>query len=151
MDKARLIEVKRRNGILQICKEWENNGIEISFDDFYDLYTTFRLQEEIIAKLDDLDVQKKYIICKNTEEIEDFLKYTGKVICKSKEYVLFIENSTKLGALKLQGNIISDNIEYVISKSEFLNGGCSIFICSCSLENGVCLCRGEYDSRVYIW
>ena len=64
MDKARLIEVKRRNGILQICKEWENNGIEISFDDFYDLYTTFRLQEEIIAKLDDLDVQKKYIIVK---------------------------------------------------------------------------------------
>ena len=31
MDKARLIEVKRRNGILQICKEWENNGIEIFF------------------------------------------------------------------------------------------------------------------------
>ena len=80
MDKARLIEAKRRNGILQICKEWENNGIEISFDDFYDLHTTFRLQEEIIAKLDDLDVQKKYIICKNTEEIEDFLKYTSKVI-----------------------------------------------------------------------
>ena len=151
MDKARLIEAKRRNGILQICKEWENNGIEISFDDFYDLYTTFRLQEEIIAKLDDLDVQKKYIICKNTEEIEDFLKYTSKVICKSKEHVLFIENSTKPGALKLQGNIISDNIEYVISKSEFLNGGCNIFICSCSLENGVCLWRGEYDSRVYIW
>lgn len=58
-------------------------------------------------------------------------------------------NATKLGALKLQGNIISNNIEYVISKSEFLNGGCSIFICSCGLENGVCLWRGEYDSRVY--
>lgn len=124
-----------------ICKEFKNNRY---------LYIQF-LWYTIIAKLDDLDVQKKYIICKNTEEIEDFLKYTGKVICKSKEYVLFIENSTKLGALKLQGNIISDNIEYVISKSEFLNGGCSIFICSCSLENGVCLWRGEYDSRVYIW
>ena len=30
MDKARLDEVKRRNKILQACKEWENNGIKIS-------------------------------------------------------------------------------------------------------------------------
>ena len=29
MDKARLDEVKRRNKILQACKEWENNGIMI--------------------------------------------------------------------------------------------------------------------------
>ena len=142
MDKARLDEVKRRNKILQACKEWENNGIKISINDFYDLHTTLQLQEKIIAK---------YIICKNKEEIEDFLNYTNKVICKSMKYAFFVANATKLGALKLQGNIISNNIEYVISKSEFLNGGCSIFICSCGLENGVCLWRGEYDSRVYFW
>ena len=34
MDKTRLVEAKRRNGILQICKEWRNNGIEIAIDDF---------------------------------------------------------------------------------------------------------------------
>lgn len=34
MDKARLDEVKRRNKILQACKEWENNGIKISINDF---------------------------------------------------------------------------------------------------------------------
>ena len=151
MDKARLDEVKRRNKILQACKEWENNVIKISINDFYDLHTTLQLQEKIIAKLDELDSQKKYIICKNKEEIEDFLNYTNKVICKSMKYAFFVANATKLGALKLQGNIISNNIEYVISKSEFLNGGCSIFICSCGLENGVCLWRGEYDSRVYFW
>ena len=144
MDKARLDEVKRRNKILQACKEWENNGIKISINDFYDLHTTLQLQEKIIAKLDELDSQKKYIICKNKEEIEDFLNYTNKVICKSMKYAFFVANATKLGALKLQGNIISNNIEYVISKSEFLNGGCSIFICSCGLENGVCLWRGEF-------
>ena len=103
MDKTRLVEAKRRNGILQICKEWRNNGIEIAIDDFYDIHTTLQLQEKIIAKLDDLDTQKKYIVCKKTYEIEDFLNYT------------------------------------------------SIFICSCGLENGVCLWRGEYDSRVYCW
>ena len=130
MDKARLDEVKRRNKILQACKEWENNGIKISINDFYDLHTTLQLQEKIIAKL---GIFKK------------------KVICKSMKYAFFVANATKLGALKLQGNIISNNIEYVISKSEFLNGGCSIFICSCGLENGVCLWRGEYDSRVYFW
>ena len=134
MDKARLDEVKRRNKILQACKEWENNGIKISINDFYDLHTTLQLQEKIIAKLDELDSQKKYIICKNKEEIEDFLNYTNKVICKSMKYAFFVANATKLGALKLQGNIISNNIEYVISKSEFLNGGCSIFICSCGLK-----------------
>ena len=126
-------------------------GDGISINDFYDLHTTLQLQEKIIAKLDELDSQKKYIICKNKEEIEDFLNYTNKVICKSMKYAFFVANATKLGALKLQGNIISNNIEYVISKSEFLNGGCSIFICSCGLENGVCLWRGEYDSRVYFW
>ena len=151
MDKAKLEEVKRRNQKLQTCKEWENNGIKISVDDFYDLHTTFQLQEEIIAKLDKLDNQKKYIICKNKEELEEFLNYASKVICKSMKYVFFAANSTMLGALKLQGNVISGNIEYVISKSEFLNGGCSIFICSCDLENGVCLWRGEYDSKVYFW
>lgn len=36
------------------------------------------------------------------------------------KYAFFVANATKLGALKLQGNIISNNIEYVISKSEFL-------------------------------
>ena len=77
MDKARLDEVKRRNKILQACKEWENNGIKISINDFYDLHTTLQLQEKIIAKLDELDSQKKYIICKNKEEIEDFLNYTN--------------------------------------------------------------------------
>ena len=120
MDKARLDEVKRRNKILQACKEWENNGIKISINDFYDLHTTLQLQEKIIAKLDELDSQKKYIICKNKEEIEDFLNYTNKVICKSMKYAFFVANATKLGALKLQGNIISNNIEYVISKSEFV-------------------------------
>lgn len=151
MDKTRLVEAKRRNGILQICKEWRNNGIEIAIDDFYDIHTTLQLQEKIIAKLDDLDTQKKYIVCKKTYEIEDFLNYTSKVICKSMKYVFFVKNSTKFGAIKLQGDIISNNIEYIISKSELLNGGCSIFICSCGLENGVCLWRGEYDSRVYCW
>lgn len=151
MDKTRLVEAKRRNGILQICKEWRNNGIEIAIDDFYDIHTTLQLQEKIIAKLDDLDTQKKYIVCKKTYEIEDFLNYTSKVICKLMKYVFFVENSTKFGAIKLQGDIISNNIEYIISKSELLNGGCSIFICSCGLENGVCLWRGEYDSRVYCW
>ena len=63
MDKARLDEVKRRNKILQACKEWENNGIKISINDFYDLHTTLQLQEKIIAKLDDLDTQKKYFFC----------------------------------------------------------------------------------------
>lgn len=151
MDKTILDEVKRKNKILQVCKEWVNNGIEISINDFYGIPTTLQLQEKIIAKLDELDTQKKYIICKNREEIETFLNYTNKVICKSMKYAFFMADATKLGALKLQGNIIFNNIEYVISKSEILNGGCSIFLCSCSLENGICLWRGEYDSRVYFW
>ena len=64
MDKTRLVEAKRRNGILQICKEWRNNGIEIAIDDFYDIHATLQLQEKIIAKLDDLDTQKKYFFVK---------------------------------------------------------------------------------------
>ncbi len=64
-----------------------------------------------------------------------------------------IMNNSITGMSANQGkiDIISNNIEYIISKSELLNGGCSIFICSCGLENGVCLWRGEYDSRVYCW
>ena len=69
MDKTILDEVKRKNKILQVCKEWVNNGIEISINDFYDIPTTLQLQEKIIAKLDELDTKKKYIICKNREEI----------------------------------------------------------------------------------
>ena len=30
--------------------------------------------------------------------------------------IFFVENSTKFGAIKLQGDIISNNIEYIISK-----------------------------------
>ena len=146
MDKARLDEVKRRNKILQACKEWENNGIKISINDFYDLHTTLQLQEKIIAKLDELDSQKKYIICKNKEEIEDFLNYTNKVICKSMKYAFFVANATKLGALKLQGNIISNNIEYVISKSEFVERfpELSLFFKAFSLLNSEMICIFPY-------
>ena len=146
MDKARLDEVKRRNKILQACKEWENNGIKISINDFYDLHTTLQLQEKKIAKLDELDSQKKYIICKNKEEIEDFLNYTNKVICKSMKYAFFVANATKLGALKLQGNIISNNIEYVISKSEFVERfpELSLFFKAFSLLNSEMICIFPY-------
>ena len=101
MDKTRLFEAKRRNGILQICKEWRNNGIEIAIDDFYDIHTTLQLQEKIIAKLDDLDTQKKYIVCKKTYEIEDFLNYTSKVICKSMKYVFFCGKLNKVWSNKI--------------------------------------------------
>ena len=94
MDKTILDEVKRKNKILQVCKEWVNNGIEISINDFYDIPTTLQLQEKIIAKLDELDTQKKYIICKNREEIETFLNYTNKVICKSMKYAFFMADAT---------------------------------------------------------
>lgn len=151
MDKAKLVEAKRRNGIIQKCKEWENNGIKISLEDFYDIHTTFRLQEDILAKLDEVDLQKKSIICRHEDAIVMFTNYASKLISKSIEYVFFEANSTELGALKLQGNIISNNLGYVISKSEFFDDGCSIFICTEGLENGVCLWRGEYDSRIYCW
>ena len=151
MDKTRLVEAKRRNEILQNCKEWGNNGIEISLEDFYDIHTTFQLQEDIVAKLDDFDSQKKSIICKHEDAIVMYANYVSKVISKPIEYVFFVANSTKIGALKLKGNIITNNLEYVISKSELFNGGCSIFICSYGLENGVCLWRGEYDSKIYFW
>lgn len=151
MDKTRLNEVKRRNEILYICKEWWNRGIEITIEDFYDLQTTLQLQDDIIAKLDELDTQKKYILCDYNEGTKDFINHASEVICQSMNYTFFEANATKVGAINLSGNIILNNIEYIISKSELFYGGCSIFICSSDLDNGVCLWRGEYDSRVYFW
>lgn len=151
MDKSRLIEAKRKNEIIHMCKEWNSNGIEISLEDFYDLQGTLLLQENIISRLDEFDIEKKYLVCANNESIKEFMKHISERICEQMSYVFFEANATKIGAIKLSGDTILNNIDYVISNSELLHGGCSIFICSCGLENGICLWRGEYDIRIYLW
>lgn len=150
-NKARMIELKRKNAITNMCKEWREHSIDISIDDYLDVYQTLQLQEGIIVELDKLDRNNKSLICSESNVVLEFMKYLKKKIHKECKYIFFEAGATKIGALKLSGKDILEKSDFVIQKSEFFDGGCSIFFCSYSMDNGICLWRGEYDSRIYVW
>lgn len=151
VDKMRMIELKRKNAITNMCKEWKEYNIDISIDNYLEVYQTLQLQENIITELDELDRNNKSIICSESDISFDFIKYLNKNIHKESEYVFFEAGATKIGALQLRGDVILEKIDFLIQESEFFNGGCSIFFCSSNMDNGICLWRGEYDNRIYVW
>ncbi len=150
-NKTRMLELKRKNAITNMCKEWGEHSIDISIDDYLELHQTLQLQEYIITELDELDKKNKSIVCSESDSISEFITYLNKYICKECEYVFFEAEATKIGALRLKGKEILEKSDFIIQKSEVFNGGCSIFFCSNSMEKGICLWRGEYDNRIYIW
>ena len=72
-------------------------------------------------------------------------------IDNNKKYVFFIKGVDKIGGLVLSGKIIKENAEFIIGESEIFDRGCNIFFSSLNAENGICLWKGEYDSRIYVW
>lgn len=150
-NKTRMLEIKRKNAITNMCKEWSEHNIDISIDNYLGVHQTLQLQEYIITKLDELDKNNKSILCSESDIISEFAKYLDKYIHKEREYIFFEAGSTKIGALQLKGEKIVKKRDFIIQKSEVFNGGCSIFFCSNNVDNGICLWRGEYDGRIYIW
>lgn len=150
-NKERILELKRKNAITNMCKEWREHSIDISIDDYLDVHQTLQLQEYIITELDELDKNNKSILCNESDIISEFIKYLNMNIRKECKYIFFEAGATKIGALQLKGEEILEKRDFIIQKSEIFNGGCSIFFCSNSMENGICLWRGEHDNRIYIW
>ena len=149
MDRAKLLEAQMRNKRLRFCKEWCNNGIEISMNDFLD--PKMIGEGYVLSLIDNFDAQKKGIVCSLDSGLEEFKGQVNKNIYKDEEYVFFEENSSEIGAIKLSGTIILNNIEFIIENSGLNHGWSDIFICSPDFEKGVCLWRSEYDTRIYVW
>lgn len=149
--KIRMLELKRKNAIVNMCKEWRGYSIDISMDDYLEVCQTLQIQKRIIDELDKLDRKNKSIICSEEDVILKYINYLQKNIYKEREYIFFEAGAIKIGALRLKGEDILEKSDFLIRKSEIMNGGCSIFICSNDVDNGICVWRGEYDSRIYIW
>ena len=66
-----------------------------------------------------------------------------------KDKILNDFNATYLSYPK--GKTIIEKYQFIIRESEIYNKGCSIFFCSLNADQGVCLWKGEYDSRFYVW
>lgn len=150
MDRTKLIEEAQiRNKRIRLCKKWCAYGIEISIDDFLDpkiigLGYVFPL-------LDNFDAQEKCIVCPINCGLGDFIEQVNKNISKDMEYLFFEEQSSEIGAIKISGNIILNNIDFIIKTSPYFNNGNNICIFSADLKKGVCLWRSEYDTRIYVW
>lgn len=154
MDKKRRIqELKRKNEITNLCRVWMNNDIIISMNNFLEIQETLHLQTKILNKLDEMDSNNISIIYQEQEIniISTFTKELINNIDKNREYVFFVRGATKTGGLVLSGNIIIEKREFIIKESEIFNNGCSIFFSSLNAERGVCLWKGEYDNRIYVW
>lgn len=151
--KKRIQELKRKSEITNLCKVWMNNDITISIDNFLETQETLHLQSKILDKLDEMDSDNTCIIYQE-QEINIISVFTEELINNidnTKEYVFFVRGATKIGGLVLSGNIIIEKSEFIIKESEIFNNGCSIFFSSLNSESGVCLWKGEYDNRIYVW
>ncbi len=151
--KKRIQELKRKNEITNLCKVWMNNDISISMNNFLEISQTLQIQSKILDKLDEMDRNNTSIIYQKQEIdiISAFTKELINNIDNSKEYVFFVRGATKIGAIVLSGNIIMEKCEFIIKESEIFNNGCSIFFSSLNAESGICLWKGEYDNRIYVW
>lgn len=151
--KERIIELKRKNRNSSICKAWKEKGISISLDDFLDLNETLNIQKRILNKLDEMDEHKESVVnVKDKEQtIKKYNEELKSCINKKEDYIFFIKESTKYGAVIISGKTILDNIDYIISESELLNDSCSIFCSTMNVKSGICVWSGEYDDRIYAW
>lgn len=154
MDKKENIQkLKRKNEITNLCKTWINNGIFISMDNFLEIQETLHLQSKILDRLDKMDMDDTSIIYQE-QEINIISVFKEKLVNNldnNKEYIFFVRGATKIGGLVLKGNIIIEKSEFVIKESEIFNNGCSIFFSLLNAESGICLWKGEYDNRIYVW
>lgn len=151
--KKRIQELKRKNEITNLCRVWMNNDITISMDNFLKIQDTLHLQSKILNKLDKMDSDNTSIIYQE-QEINIISAFTEELINNidnNKEYAFFVRGATEIGGLVLSGNIILEKSEFIIKESEIFNNGCSIFFSSLNAESGVCLWKGEYDNRIYVW
>lgn len=122
-------------------------------DNFLKIQETIHLQSKILNKLDKMDSDNTSIIYQE-QEINIISAFTEELINNidnNKEYAFFVRGATEIGGLVLSGNIIIEKSEFIIKESEIFNNGCSIFFSSLNAESGVCLWRGEYDNRIYVW
>ncbi len=151
--KKRIQELKRKNEITNLCRVWMNNDISISMDNFLGTQETLHLQKRILDKLDEMDSDNTSIIYQEPEIniISAFTEELINNIDNNKKYVFFVRGVTKIGGLVLRGNIIVEKSEFIIKESEIFNNGCSIFFSSLNAESGICLWKGEYDNRIYVW
>lgn len=152
-DKKRMQELKRKNQITNLCKEWVNFDVLITMDDFLQVQETLLLQSKILEKLDEMDNNNTSIIYQGNEKnaIAAFEKILIDYIKNDEEYVFFIKEVTKIGGLVMSGKEIIEKYQFIVKESEIFNKGCSIFFCSLNAERGVCLWKGEYDIRFYVW
>lgn len=122
-------------------------------DNFLKIQETIHLQSKILNKLDKMDSDNTSIIYQE-QEINIISAFTEELINNidnNKKYAFFVRGATEIGGLVLSGNIIIEKSEFIIKESEIFNNGCSIFFSSLNAESGVCLWRGEYDNRIYVW
>lgn len=154
MDKLiRLQELRRKNQITNLCKEWMENGIYVSVDNFIGLEETLVIQDKIIAKLDEIDRKETSVVIPREENLW-FVKYEEILIeniLSNEEYIFFTRDALKIGGLCLKGEIILEKMDFIINESEMHNFGCSVFLCTKNAQKGFCLWKSEYDYRIYIW
>ena len=152
-NKKRIQALKRKNQITNLCKEWMNFDVVITMENFLEIEETLLLQGKILRKLDEMDSNKTSIIYQGNEKdlISAFEEMLINNVNNDEKYVFFVKGVTKIGGLILSGKIIIEKYQFIIKESEIFNNGCNIFFCSLNGENGVCLWKGEYDIRIYVW
>lgn len=149
--KSRMIELKRKNTISNMSKEWKKESINIEINDFLEVQETLQLQDKILKKLEEMDANNTCIISQEDDFLAEFTQMLLSKINEEQIYAFFIGEANEIGALLLKGDVILEKYSYIIRKSELFNIGCSIFFCGINMESGICFWKGEYDNRIYIW
>lgn len=149
--KLQLENLKKKNQISNVCKEWKNNRVDISFENFIDISKTMDIQEAILKRMDIMDKEKETIIYPlNKDFIPKYTKLLNKRIKSDCLYFFFHRDSTQIGAIQLLGKNILDNFDFMLDESE-LRGGCSLFLSTIDCSMGCCIWLTEYDGRIYSW
>lgn len=151
VDQEKLLELKRRNRRMHMCKRWHEIGKSLTLDDFIDIHQTYNLFAKIHDHLYEMDINRKSFACSTEVAISEYCKYLRDYLKKEEDYVFFERESSELGALLLTGKRILEDVNFYIQESEMHSKSYIIIICSIDLTSGLCLWTGEYDTKIYVW
>ena len=118
--KSRIIELKRKNTISNMCKEWKKESINIEITDFLEVQETLQLQKKILKKLEEMDANNTCIICQEDDFLTQYIQILLSNINEEQIYIFFVGEANEIGALLLKGGLYWKNTVISLRIQNFL-------------------------------
>lgn len=151
--RERIMNLQIRNSRKLLYHKIKTHLDGIQMDDFISLHDTKMLQEKVFSIMENLDEKNDFLIFPLNVSYREILEENKTCLAKKvmEKIVFFHHDALDIGAIELDVRTVLDNISYTVSESEMGVRGRRILLVSRDAKYGLCLWRGEYEIKLYIW